>query len=150
MGNKKIVFEDVDGSVGVIIPAAEFSENLKFLAEKDVPEGCSWRIVDDHELPTSRNWRNAWTDKNPTQTIDVDLEKAKIEHKKLMFTICKERLPVSELTGQALSSDFEALVSQIEEMDFSEVNEFSDLYNRWIDTYDKRTENRVYVMHETA
>lgn len=37
----------------------------------------SWRIVDEDKIPEDRTFRGAWTDQNPTETIDVDMEKAK-------------------------------------------------------------------------
>lgn len=61
-----IAFQRPDGGVSVVVPAAEFSDQLTAVAQKDVPEGCPWRIIDDSELP-AREVRNLWrwTDTGP-------------------------------------------------------------------------------------
>jgi hypothetical protein len=61
-----ILFPNDNGGVSVIIPAPEFADQIEAVANKDVPEGKPWRIVDDSELP-SRDSRDRWlwTDSGP-------------------------------------------------------------------------------------
>lgn len=73
-----IVFKNLDGTCGLIIPASD--DSIEEIAKKDVPFGLSWRITTIDNIPTDRYFRNAWTDNNPTPTIDVDMEKAKNIH----------------------------------------------------------------------
>jgi hypothetical protein len=54
-----IIFPQDDNKVSVVIPAPEFAEQIEAVAQKDVPAGKPWRIVDDSELP-SRDSRNLW------------------------------------------------------------------------------------------
>ncbi len=72
---KKIVFKNLDGSCGIITAASGIS--IEEIAEKDVPAGLEYRIVDVDKLPTDRTFRNAWTDNNPTETVDVNMDKAR-------------------------------------------------------------------------
>ena len=54
-----ILFPNDNGGVSVIIPAPEFADQIEAVAQKDVPAGKSWRIVDDSTLP-SRDSRDRW------------------------------------------------------------------------------------------
>jgi len=60
---KVILFKD-DSGVGVIYPTKEglymAGGNIKALAEKDVPHGAKFKIIDKSELPSDRNYRDAW------------------------------------------------------------------------------------------
>jgi hypothetical protein len=58
--NKRIVYENDDGNISIIIPAAECSLTIEQIALKDVPIGKVYRIVDVSEIPTDRTFRNAW------------------------------------------------------------------------------------------
>jgi len=55
---KKIVYQDDDGTVVVITPSDELS--FEDVCKKDVPAGKSYFICDASELPSDRNFRNAW------------------------------------------------------------------------------------------
>ena len=54
-----IIFPSDDSGVAVIIPAPEFADQIEAVAQKDVPAGKPWRIVDDSTLP-SRDSRDRW------------------------------------------------------------------------------------------
>jgi len=53
---KRILFPNDDGGVAIIIP----TESLD-LAMKDIPSGKPYLIVDAADIPTDREFRNAWT-----------------------------------------------------------------------------------------
>lgn len=82
--DKLIVFKNLDGSCGIIIPAIKaiqedesYDDFIERVANKDVPQGLEWRIIDADKIPADRTFRNAWTDDLNTETVDIDLEKAK-------------------------------------------------------------------------
>lgn len=98
MINKRIVINNGDGSVSIVTPAPEMfdpdsrtrkallesgkvfntdEEVLDFIINKDVPKNKEFRIVDLDKLPSDRCFRNAWTDDFDTNTVDVDVNKAK-------------------------------------------------------------------------
>jgi len=61
--DKRIIFQTDDGGVAVIIPAPEALAILGIdaIAQKDVPTGKPYKIVDASEIPTDRGQREAWT-----------------------------------------------------------------------------------------
>lgn len=53
---KRILFPNDDGGVSIIIPAESVDA-----AMKDIPSGKPYLIVDAADIPTDREFRNAWT-----------------------------------------------------------------------------------------
>ena len=66
----KIIYQNSEGGVSVIIP----TESVE-LALKDVPEGVAYEIVEDDAIPSDRFFRGAWVANGAA--VDVDLDKAK-------------------------------------------------------------------------
>ena len=60
MQNKRIIYQNDEGGVAVIIPA-ECGLTIEEIAAKDVPTGKAYKIVDVSDVPTDREWRNEWT-----------------------------------------------------------------------------------------
>jgi len=58
----RIVFRNPDNSVGIISPVSSVVEEygLTALAEKDVPAGFPFWIVEDSQIPLDRTFRDAW------------------------------------------------------------------------------------------
>jgi hypothetical protein len=54
-----IIFQNDDNKVAVVIPAPEFADQIEAVAQKDVPAGKPWRIINASELP-SRDVRDRW------------------------------------------------------------------------------------------
>lgn len=73
MSNQRIVFQNTDGTVAVVIPAPGFTVQDCI---KDVPAGAAHEIVDTTVIPTDRTFRNAWKH-DPVKKVDVDMVKAK-------------------------------------------------------------------------
>jgi hypothetical protein len=67
---KRIIYQNSEGGVSVIIP----TESVE-LALKDVPEGVAYEIVEDDAIPADRFFRNAWVANGVA--VEVDLDKAK-------------------------------------------------------------------------
>ena len=59
--NQRIIYPNDEGGVSIIVPAPECGLTIEQIAEKDVPDGKPYQIVDVSEIPTDRTFRNAWT-----------------------------------------------------------------------------------------
>lgn len=59
----KIIFKNDNGGVSIIHPTAEALEimTIEDIAQKDVPTGKPYAIVEDSVIPTDRTYRDAWT-----------------------------------------------------------------------------------------
>lgn len=55
-------------------------EILDYIIARNVPEGCEHRIATIDKLPSDRVFRDAWTDENPSETVDIDMQKARAIH----------------------------------------------------------------------
>jgi len=60
MQNKRIIYQNDEGGVAVIIPA-DCGLTIEQIAAKDVPTGKAYKIVDVSDVPTDREWRNEWS-----------------------------------------------------------------------------------------
>ena len=58
--DKLIVYNQEDGIMAVCIPANNSGLSIEEIAEKDVPKGLKYKIVEDSVIPTDRAFRNAW------------------------------------------------------------------------------------------
>ncbi len=95
---KRIIYKNTDGTCGILIPSPHWQGTIEELAIKDVPKGLEWRVADCESIPVDRTFRNAWTDNNPTETVDVDMVKATNIHIDNLREKRKERF--SELDTQ--------------------------------------------------
>jgi hypothetical protein len=59
---KRIIYKNLDNSVGIIIPAPEALQSMTIeqIAVKDVPTGLKYKIVHISDIPSDRTFRNAW------------------------------------------------------------------------------------------
>lgn len=59
---KRIIYKTEEGGVAILIPTAEWLEShtIEELAEKDVPAGAEFKIVDISDIPSDRTFRDAW------------------------------------------------------------------------------------------
>lgn len=62
MGNKRIIYENNEGGIAIITPTfdALSTYTVEQIADKDVPHGKPYKIVDASEIPTDRTFRGAW------------------------------------------------------------------------------------------
>ncbi|MDD5407015.1 MAG: hypothetical protein PHE73_08775 [Sulfurovaceae bacterium] len=74
---KKIVVKRKDGGVSIIIPTHEATPETILRDVLRVEGYVSHREINEDKLPQDRIFRDAWTDDNPTETVDVHIEKAK-------------------------------------------------------------------------
>ena len=54
----RIIYKREDGGVAVVYPV--FAEGVDSLAKDVVPTGLKYKIVEDSEIPETREFRNAW------------------------------------------------------------------------------------------
>lgn len=57
---KRIIYKTTEGGVAVIIPSPNWNGTPESLADKDVPAGHPYKIVDVSEIPPDRTFRDAW------------------------------------------------------------------------------------------
>ena len=68
--NKRIIYQNNDGGVSIIIPTGEMS--VEEVAKKDVPASTAYKIVDVSDIPEDRTFRDAW-ESDITETDGVGL-----------------------------------------------------------------------------
>jgi len=63
MTEKRIIYKNEQGGVSVVIPMPEClkTKTIEQIAQKDVPTGLSYKIVDASDIPSDRTFRGAWT-----------------------------------------------------------------------------------------
>lgn len=59
---QRIIYTDTAGTLRILVPASEALEfmSLDEIAEKDVPTGVPYKIVDAALVPEDRTFRDAW------------------------------------------------------------------------------------------
>ena len=60
--DQRIVYKTPDGALAMISPTAECLEfhTIQEIADKDVPEGLAYKIVNAADIPADRTFRDAW------------------------------------------------------------------------------------------
>ena len=58
--NQRIIYPTDEGGVAIVIPAPECGLTIEEIANKDVPQGKPYKIVDVSDIPSDRTFRNAW------------------------------------------------------------------------------------------
>jgi len=66
---KRIIYKSSDGSVRIIVPANNINMTVEEIAQKDVPTGRPYKIVNASEISSDRTFRNAW-DINEAELTD--------------------------------------------------------------------------------
>lgn len=133
---KRIVFKNNDGTCGIIVPSDDSidDDGLKKLAEKDVPKGLEWRIVSVKNIPSDRTFRNAWTDDNATNTVDVDMHKARNIHMtniRLKRNKKLQELDIETMRGKDVQSKKQVLRDLPKKTDLSKAKTPEDLMKIW-------------------
>lgn len=98
----KIIYE-LDGKVCVVHPVLSNGLTIEQIAEKDVPSGASYQIVEDSAVPTSREHRNEWKlngNKVAVDQVKVDAKLAKEAEKspKKQALLAKLKITEEELS----------------------------------------------------
>ena len=56
----RIIYKTSENTVSVILPSSEWGGTMEALAQRDVPTGLKYKIVEDSDIPNDRLFRNAW------------------------------------------------------------------------------------------
>ena len=74
--NPVIIYKQDSGVVAIIRPTAEALAlyGIEAIAQKDVPTGKPYKIIDASEIPADRSQRNAWTVDDADLTDGVGAE----------------------------------------------------------------------------
>jgi hypothetical protein len=59
--DSRIIFENDEGGVSIIVPAPSAGLTIEQIAKKDVPAGKEYWIVNASDIPSDRTFRNAWS-----------------------------------------------------------------------------------------
>ena len=58
---KRIIYKQDDGTVAILIPGKSVNKTVEEIAQKDVPTGKPYKIVNASEISDDRTFRDAWT-----------------------------------------------------------------------------------------
>lgn len=74
--NPVIIYKQDNGVVAIVRPTDEAIAlyGIEAIAQKDVPAGKPYKIIDANEIPTDRSQRNAWTVDDTDLTDGVGAE----------------------------------------------------------------------------
>ena len=56
----RIIYKTPENTVSVIAPSPKWEGTMEELAQKDVPSGLKYKIVENSVIPSDRTFRNAW------------------------------------------------------------------------------------------
>jgi hypothetical protein len=56
----KIIYKTPENTVTILSPTQEWTGTMEELAQKDVPTGLKYKIVEDGIVPSDRSFRDAW------------------------------------------------------------------------------------------
>ena len=66
---KRIIYKASDETVRIIVPSDDIDMTVDEIAQKDVPTGLKYKIVNVSEISSDRTFRNAW-DINESELTD--------------------------------------------------------------------------------
>lgn len=72
---KRIIYELPGGAVSVVIPATNCGLSIEEIADKDVPAGSAFDIIEAADLPADRLFRGAWEKSGPRVVEGIDKSK---------------------------------------------------------------------------
>jgi hypothetical protein len=77
----RIIYNQDNGVVAVIIPSPEALEQhgIQAIAQKDVPSGKRYKLVDAADIPSDRSERDSWTVDEADLTDGVGGESSEFE-----------------------------------------------------------------------
>ena len=73
--DERIIYQNQEGGVSIIIPANNHGMTIEEIAEKDVPDNTPYEIVNVADIPAARTFRGAW--KKNGAAVDTDMPMAK-------------------------------------------------------------------------
>ena len=63
MNDKRKIYKRTDAGITIIVPTPDALQSMTIeqIAQKDVPTGLNYKIVNVSEISTDRTFRDAWT-----------------------------------------------------------------------------------------
>jgi len=118
----KIIYS-TDTGISIVHPTGELT--IEEVADKDVPDGSDYEIVEDDAIPIDRTFRNAW--RKGLGKVDIDLPAAtEITHEKRRAKRATEFAPLdikatipseaaaAETARAAIRAKFDAMQADID------------------------------------
>ena len=140
----KIAYMNEKGNLSIIVTAPDFKDKLEDLAKELVPENTEYTILEDKQIPKSRNYRNGWEIIGNSNEVTINLDKAKTQHMDNIVAKATQRVP-KDAFGQP---DFSIVKKEFEALDIAGAKDLTELYNLWPKSIDKRSKKREYVIFE--
>ncbi len=56
----RIIYKTKENTVTVVCPSSEWTRTMQELAQKVVPSGLKYKIVEDSVIPTDQTFSDAW------------------------------------------------------------------------------------------
>tara|TARA_R110000868_G_scaffold161317_1_gene391501 strand:+ start:8833 stop:9294 length:462 start_codon:yes stop_codon:yes gene_type:complete len=105
MINTRIAYTQEDGSVAIVMPTPEFcacpDSDVYKLAQKSMPLGTHFEVLDVADIPTDRYFRNAWRLGAPlSKSIDIDRPHAERIHLDCLRKVRNQKLEELDLPFQ--------------------------------------------------
>ncbi len=73
--DERIIYQNQEGGVSIIIPANNHGMTIEEIAEKDVPDNTPYEIVNVADIPSDRTFRGAWKKIGAAVTTDMPMAK---------------------------------------------------------------------------
>lgn len=161
---KILVTKKTDGSVGVtdlthlsdgaiereifrVTYRRILDENLHVVSDEQgrpmyepKPGIVSWRLVDRGAIPSDRRYRGAWTDDNPTETVDVHMDKARdiqMQHIRRARDNALAKLDIETLKGNDVQKEKQVLRDIPQNFDLTKAKTPEALKGMWSTQLDR-------------
>lgn len=97
----RVIYQNEDGGVSVVVPAPKSGLTLEQIIERAVPQDAAYQIIDVADLPVDRVFRNAW--RVGQGRVDTDLPAAKdIVHEKRRAKREEELAPLDDIIAKQI------------------------------------------------
>ena len=109
-----IIWTQDNGILAVTHPAENCGLTTEEIAEKDLPDGKPYKIMDSSKLPESSIFRDAWV-ADDNWTISIDMERAReVWRNKIRFARASkwEQLDVAYMKALEISGDVSEIVEE--------------------------------------
>lgn len=122
---KKLMYKDLEGNLCIVNPVAKeviesqvgpmSDEEYKALViSSSIPEGITFKELEEADIPTTREYRDAWDDVTEDTTINLDMAKVKTIELKKLRTARDEELKKLDVTYlQALEGGDPAVIDAV-------------------------------------
>lgn len=71
--SKVIIYRQENGKVAIVSPVCDCGLTIEQIANKDVPPGCEYKIIDSSEIPEDGTYYDAWV---YGDTLKINIEEA--------------------------------------------------------------------------